>query len=74
MISTPGTLYKLMILWFLDSVDFPLSNAVISNYILEKGYTDYFKIQTTFSELEEAGLITSTSSHKTTLAYFRGYY
>lgn len=66
MISTPGTLYKLMILWFLDSVDFPLSNAIISNYILEKGYTDYFKIQTTFSELEEASLISSTSSHKTT--------
>ena len=49
MISTPQTLFKLMILYFLDSVDFSLSNAVISDYILEKGYTDYFNIQKAFS-------------------------
>lgn len=66
MISTPQTLFKLMILFFLDSVEFPLSNAVISDYILGAGYTDYFNIQTAFSELEDELLIVSASTHKTT--------
>ena len=64
--STPQTIFKLMILYFLDSVDFALSNAIISKFILEKGYTDYFKIQTAFSELEDEGFISSSSTHKTT--------
>ena len=66
MISTPQTLYKLIILYFLDSVDFSLSNAIISEYILGKGYTDYFTIQKSLSELEEEKLIESSSTHKST--------
>ncbi len=66
MTSTPQMIYKLMILYFLDSVNFPLSNAVISDYILDKGYTDYFNIQKAFSELCEEGLIESETSHKST--------
>ncbi len=66
MISTPQTLFKLMILYFLDSVEFSLSNAIISDYILGAGYTDYFNIQKAFSELEDESLIISTSTHKTT--------
>ncbi len=66
MISTPQTLFKLMILFFLDSVDFSLSNAIISDFFLDRGYTDYFKVQTLFSELEEENLITSSSNHKST--------
>ncbi len=66
MISTPQTLFKLMILYFLDCAGFSLSNAVISDYILEKGYTDYFNIQKAFSELEDEELISSVSTHKST--------
>ncbi len=66
MISTPQTLFKLMILFFLDSVDFSLSNAIISDFFLDRGYTDYFNIQTSFNELEEEKLITSSASHKST--------
>ncbi|MCI8308475.1 MAG: DUF4364 family protein [Lachnospiraceae bacterium] len=66
MISTPHTLFKLMILYFLDSVEFALSNAIISDYILGAGYTDYFNIQKSFSELEDESLIVSASTHKTT--------
>lgn len=66
MISTPQTLFKLMILFFLDSVDFPLSNAVISDFFLDRGYADYFKVQTSFNELEEENLISSSSDHKST--------
>ena len=39
------TLYKLIILYMLDKVDFPLTNSQISEFVLDKGYTDYFKLQ-----------------------------
>lgn len=31
------TLYKLMILYLIEKVDFPLSNSQISEFILDKG-------------------------------------
>lgn len=34
------TLYKLIILYMLDRVSFPLSNNAITGFILETGYTD----------------------------------
>ena len=39
------TLYKLIILYMLDKVDFPLTNSQISEFVLDKGYTDYFQLQ-----------------------------
>ena len=51
------TLYKLIILYMLDKVNFPLSNAQLSEFILEKEYTDYFTIQQAISELVETNLI-----------------
>lgn len=51
------TLYKLIILFILDKVDFPLTNAQMSNFILDKGYTDYFNIQQAIKELEDSELI-----------------
>lgn len=51
------TLYKLIILFILDKVDFPLSNAQLSNFILGKEYTNYFNIQQAINELEATGLI-----------------
>ena len=45
------TLYKLIILYILDKVDFPLTNAQVSDFILEKEYTNYFNIQQAISEL-----------------------
>ena len=38
------TLYKLMILYLIEKVDFPLSNSQISEFILDKGYTNYFTV------------------------------
>lgn len=55
--SDAFTLYKLIILYILQKVDFPLSNAQISNFILEKEYTNYFNIQQAFSELTESQLV-----------------
>lgn len=37
----------------LDRVDFPLSNSQISQFVLEKGYTNYFNLQTAIHELIE---------------------
>lgn len=49
--SEPLTLYKLIILYMLEKVDFPLTNAQISGFVLDKGYTTYFHLQQAISEL-----------------------
>lgn len=75
------TLYKLIILTMLDKVDFPLTNAQISDFILTKEYTNYFTLQQVLSELVETELTeintirNSTYYHMTekgkdTLTYF----
>lgn len=75
------TLVKLIILYMLDRVDFTLTNSQISEFILDKGYTNYFQLQQAFSELEDAEFITCSiirnSSHymitnegRNTLDYF----
>ena len=51
--------YKLIILYMLDRVDFALTNSQISQFILDKGYTDYFTLQETINELLESGFINS---------------
>lgn len=61
------TLYKLIILFILEKVDFPLSNAQVSNFILEKEYTNYFTIQQAISELIESDLILCETIRNTTL-------
>lgn len=50
------TLYKLIILTMLSRVDFPLTNAQISDFILTKEYTNYFTLQQVLSDLVETGL------------------
>ena len=51
------TLYKLMILYLIEKVDFPLSNSQISEFILDKGYTNYFTVHRAFHELEEENML-----------------
>ena len=74
-------LYKLIILYMLDKVDFPLTNAQISNFMLDKDYTDYFTIQQVISELVDTDFIRMqtirnsshyeiTASGKETLSFF----
>ena len=55
--SEPLTLYKLIILYMLEKVDFPLTNAQISGFVLDKGYTNYFHLQQAISELIDSNLI-----------------
>jgi len=46
-----------MVLYMLSKVNFPLTNAQISDFILGKEYINYFTLQQVFSELLEAELI-----------------
>lgn len=56
--TTEGfVLYKLMILYMLDRVDFPLTNSQISQFILGKEYTSYFNLQIAINELIENDFI-----------------
>lgn len=63
MLSDPITLYKLMILYMLGHVNFPLTNAQLSDFFLGHEYTTYFSLQKALNELLEAGLIKSEASH-----------
>lgn len=55
------TLYKLIILYMLDRVDFPLTKAQIMDFILEKEYTNFLTLQQVIGELIDAKLLTAQS-------------
>ena len=67
--SETQTLYKLIILYMLNRVTFPLSNAQLSEFILEKEYTDYFTLHQAIFELDESGLIRLETSRNATLCH-----
>ncbi len=60
-------LYKLMILYILSRVSFPLSNAQLTSFILEKEYTNYFNIQRAISDLIDDSFITTKTIRNSTL-------
>ena len=77
------TLYKLIILYMLRKVNFPLSNTQITDFMTEKEYTDYFHVQEAINDLVDATLITAekirnmsqytaTMEGEKTLEYFSG--
>lgn len=61
------TLYKLMILYMLNKVNFPLSNAQVCEFILDREYTTYFTLQQAISELLEAHFIRVETVRNTSL-------
>ena len=63
--SETYTLYKLIVLYMLDKVDFPLTTSQISEFILEKEYTTYFKLQETLAEMEQTTVWTPSNTLKT---------
>ncbi len=79
--SDPITLYKLIILYMLNRVDFPLTKAQIGDFILEREYTNFLTLQQAIGELIDAGFVTArsirnrthlilTNDGKQTLAFF----
>lgn len=82
MTQEPMTLYKLIVLYMLDRVSFPLTRAQIDNFILEKEYTNYLTLQQAIGELSEIHLISEkplrnrtqlmlTEEGRSTLDFFR---
>lgn len=66
MLSDPMTLYKLMNLYMLKQVNFPLTNSQLTDFFLAHEYATYFTLQQALNELSEAGLIRVEAGHKTT--------
>ena len=50
-------LYKLIILYMLDRVDFPLTNSQISEFVLTKKYTNYFTLQESINDLIDSSYV-----------------
>ncbi len=55
MTQDKNSLYKLMILYLLNRVDFPLTKAQVSEFML--GYTDFISLQQVFTDLTETGMV-----------------
>ena len=64
MLAEPMTLYKLMNLYMLHQVNFPLTNAQLSNFFLDREYTTYFTLQQALNELLDAGLVKKETMRK----------
>lgn len=75
-------LYKLIVLYMLDRVDFPLTKSQVGDFILEREYTNFLTLQQTIAELIDAGLVTARSDRnrthlsitdegRSTLSYFQ---
>ncbi len=59
MIQDTLTLYKLIVLYMLNRVAFPMTAAQVSDFILEREYTNFLTLQQVINELADAGLISS---------------
>ena len=59
MTQDPLTLYKLIVLYMLNKVNFKLSYSQISSFLLEKEYTSFMTLQEVISDLQETDLILS---------------
>ena len=55
-------LYKLIILFMLDRTDYTMTNSLISDFIVGKGYTNLFNLHETLSELIDNNFISTYDS------------
>ena len=67
MAQDPLTLYKLIVLYMLDKVNFKLSYSQISSFILEKEYTNFMTLQQVIADLQDTELIKTDASLNRTL-------
>lgn len=61
MLQDPLTLYKLIVLYMLNRVSFPLTTAQISDFILTREYTNFLTLQRVINELTDAGMVAAQS-------------
>ncbi len=57
MTQDPHTLYKLIVLYMLSRVPYPLTRAQVTEYILDREYTTYMTLQTVFAQLCDTNMI-----------------
>ena len=55
--AEPFTIYKLIVLYMAQYSKKALTNSQISEFVLDRDYTDYFQLQKVLSELTETGLL-----------------
>ena len=76
------TLYKLIVLYMLSRVNFPMTTAQIGDFVLEREYMNFLTLQQAISELTETGMISGetirnrthlsiTDEGRETLNYFQ---
>ena len=76
MTQDPLTLYKLITLYMLDRVTFPLTKAQIGDFILGRDYTNFLTLQQVIAELIRAKSLRNrtyleiTEEGQNTLSYF----
>ena len=69
MLQQAFTFNKLVVLYILNRVTFPITVAQICDFMLDREYTDFLTLQQVINELRDAGLITSeTVRNRTHLA------
>lgn len=72
MLQDTLTLYKLIVLYMLNRVTFPMTTAQVSDFVLEKDYTSFLTLQQVINELNDAGMISSeTIRNRTHLSITR---
>ena len=67
------TMYRVMILYMLNLVEYPLTNTQITNFVLEKEYTNYFTVQEAITSLLQTDLLTAESTHNNTRYHLTDY-
>jgi len=66
MVNHDLSINKLIILYLLKRVDFPLTNTQLSNFIIDRGYTNYFSFQEYLHQLIANDLIRTITTTKST--------
>ena len=64
--TEPNTLTKLIVLYMLDKVDYPITKVQIYDFILEKNYSNFFALAQAIYELTEDGYIEVSETHSST--------
>lgn len=66
MIESSYSLYKLIVLYIMDQVTFPVSDSQLSELILEKEYTSWMHLREVLVQMQESELIRTEMSGNTT--------
>nr|WP_027872219.1 DUF4364 family protein [[Eubacterium] cellulosolvens] len=66
MLDSTYSLYKLIILYMLKKVSFPLTSTQISDLVISRNYTSYFHLREVLHEMETSNLLTTYSKNHMT--------